>query len=62
MSWKKCSRLRTLARLEKPSAFEQILKPVTSADWKTAEENRSLGYNGLLKCTKERRADTGQKV
>jgi len=45
-----------VARLEKPSAFEQILKPVTSTYWKRAEENRSLGYNGLSKRTKERRA------
>ena len=39
-----------------PTAFECISRPVPVDEWKKVEQNRNLGYNGLSKQTKERRA------
>ncbi|KAG2106534.1 uncharacterized protein F5147DRAFT_578876 [Suillus discolor] len=51
-------RLQAEADLEAPrwtapidTLFKIILRPKTNVVWKKAEQNRSLGYNGLSSCT-----------
>ncbi len=41
-----------------PTQYEQLSRNYTAGDWKKAEKNRSLGYNGHSDRTKRREAKT----
>ncbi len=43
-----------------PTQYEQISRKLTADDWKKAEKNRSLGYNGNSDRTKRREAKTAR--
>src|SRR6266487_208167 len=45
---------RELELLNQPSPYEEIRRTISCKEWKRAESNRSLGYNGHSKRTKQR--------
>ena len=54
--------LKSVRDAEQPDAFGVLMRNVSDKEWRKAESNQSLGYNGQLDKKKARDAEEKNKI